>query len=72
MKEEYMPTEFLPPMKNWAANSTHRLSRLNMQRAITDVKRFVERRLEEDLNLVKVRARLTCVKHERARYLNSI
>lgn len=49
----YMPPTALPPQKNWVANSTHRLSRLDLQRAITDVKRFVEARLEEDLHLVK-------------------
>lgn len=56
IKEDYMPPEILSPLKNRSANSSHRLSRLDMQRAITDVKRFVERRLEEDLKLVKVRA----------------
>jgi hypothetical protein len=51
----YMPPEILPPGENLAANSTHRLSRLDVQRAIHDVKRFVEGRLESDLHLVKVR-----------------
>jgi hypothetical protein len=50
----YMPEEILPPERNREANSTHRLSRLELQRAMTDIKRFVESRLESDLNLVKV------------------
>jgi hypothetical protein len=50
----YMPEEILPPEYNREANSTHRLSRLELQRAMTDVKRFVESRLESDLGLVKV------------------
>jgi hypothetical protein len=50
----YMPPEVLPPKRNRNANSTHRLSRLDVQRAMTDVKRFVESRLESDLDLVKV------------------
>lgn len=54
--EPYMPPGVLPPGENLAANSTHRLSRLDLQRAIHDVKRFVEGRLESDLHLVKVRA----------------
>jgi aspartate--ammonia ligase len=49
--EYYMPMELLPPKENWAANSTHRLSRIEMQKAMTKIKRFVERRLETDLNL---------------------
>ena len=52
---KYMPDSVLPPERNREANSTHRLSRLDLQRAMTDVKRFVESRLESDLNLVKVR-----------------
>jgi hypothetical protein len=51
----YMPPEILPPGENLAANSTRRLSRIDVQRAIQDVKRFVEGRLETDLHLVKVR-----------------
>jgi aspartate--ammonia ligase len=51
--ELYMPPETLPPNKNRNANSTHRLSRLDVQRASTDIKRFVESRLENDLHLVK-------------------
>ena len=51
MSEEYMPMELLPPKENWEANSTKRLSRVEMQKAIAKVKRFVERRLETDLNL---------------------
>ena len=49
----YMPETLLPPERNREANSTHRLSRLDIQRASTDVKRFVEARLEKDFNLVK-------------------
>ena len=52
--EPYMPDELLPPERNRAANSTHRLSRMDLQRASTHLKRFVEKRLEEDLGLVKV------------------
>jgi hypothetical protein len=54
-EKEYMPVEVLPPERNREANSTHRLSRLDLQRALTDMKRFVEARLESDFNLVKVR-----------------
>jgi hypothetical protein len=50
----YMPNDLLPPVKNREANSTNRLSRLDVQRASTDIKRFFEHRLEEDLGLVKV------------------
>lgn len=49
----YMPEKILPPENNRAANSTHRLSRLDIQRASIAVKRFVEKRFEEDFNLVK-------------------
>lgn len=52
-KETYMPDSILPKEYNRIANSTHRLSRLDIQRAMTDIKRFVEARLESDLNLVK-------------------
>lgn len=48
-----MPEKLLPPERNRQANSTHRLSRLDVQRASTDIKRFVEARLEKDFNLVK-------------------
>eukprot|EP00567_Pseudictyota_dubia_P009354 CAMPEP_0197439804 /NCGR_PEP_ID=MMETSP1175-20131217/6458_1 /TAXON_ID=1003142 /ORGANISM="Triceratium dubium, Strain CCMP147" /LENGTH=393 /DNA_ID=CAMNT_0042969789 /DNA_START=435 /DNA_END=1616 /DNA_ORIENTATION=- len=51
--ELYMPDSVLPPRQNREANSTHRLSRLDIQRASTAVKRFVEKRLEEDFNVVK-------------------
>ncbi|GFH56299.1 aspartate--ammonia ligase [Chaetoceros tenuissimus] len=51
--ETYMPDSILPKEYNRIANSTHRLSRLDIQRAMTDIKRFVEARLESDLNLVK-------------------
>ena len=50
----YMPESVLPPPRNRDANATHRLSRLDIQRAIQDVKRFVEARLESDLNVIKV------------------
>lgn len=50
-----MPPEVLPPERNREANSTHRLSRLDLQRAMTDIKRFVEARLESDLKVVRVR-----------------
>ena len=50
----YLPSKILPPPENLEANSTHRLSRMEIQKAITDVKRFVEARLESDLNLVRV------------------
>ena len=53
-KEKYMPDRYLPPERNRCANSTQRLSRLDIQRASTDIKRFVEARLEKDFNLVKV------------------
>ena len=49
----YMPDAILPPERNREANSTHQLSRLDVQRASTDIKRFVEARLEKDFNLVK-------------------
>jgi hypothetical protein len=49
-----MPEEILPLEHNREANLTRRLSRLELQRATTDVERFVESRLESDLNLVKV------------------
>jgi hypothetical protein len=38
----YLPEEILPPEHNREANSTHRLSRLELQRTMTDTKRFVE------------------------------
>lgn len=47
----YMPYELLPPKENLDANSTHRLSRIDLQKAMTKVKRFVEHRLETDLNV---------------------
>eukprot|EP00581_Thalassiosira_minuscula_P016220 CAMPEP_0183733326 /NCGR_PEP_ID=MMETSP0737-20130205/40836_1 /TAXON_ID=385413 /ORGANISM="Thalassiosira miniscula, Strain CCMP1093" /LENGTH=163 /DNA_ID=CAMNT_0025966559 /DNA_START=24 /DNA_END=512 /DNA_ORIENTATION=- len=47
----YMPWELLPPKENWKANSTHRLSRIEVQKAMTKVKRFIEGRLETDLKL---------------------
>ena len=55
-KEEeklYMPDKVLPPIRNRDANSTHRLTRMELQKAMTDIKRFVEQRLETDLNVVK-------------------
>mmetsp|Transcript_6648 Transcript_6648/g.8410 ORF Transcript_6648/g.8410 Transcript_6648/m.8410 type:complete len:393 (+) Transcript_6648:285-1463(+) len=53
MNNKYMQEDKLPPEQNRDANSTHRLSRLQLQVAMTDIKRFVESRLEKDLNLVK-------------------
>ena len=50
----YMDPSLLPPSRNREANSTHRLSRLDIQRASQDIKRFVEDRLERDFHLVKV------------------
>jgi len=49
----YMPDSLLPPTRNREAVSTKRLSRMDLQRAITDVKRFIENRLENDLNIIK-------------------
>lgn len=54
-KAPYMPVELLPPPENLPASSTRRLSRIEMQKAITDVKRFIEARLESDLHLIRVR-----------------
>ena len=54
-KNYYMPSEILPSEFNRAAGSTHRLSRLEMQKAMNDVKRFVESRFENDLHLTRVR-----------------
>ena len=56
----YMPMDLLPPKENWEANSTHRLSRIELQKAMTKLKRFVESRLESDLNVFEVRC-LICV-----------
>jgi hypothetical protein len=53
-EEMYMPPGKLPPKENLSAGSTHRLGRLELVKAINDVKRFVEARLESDLNVVKV------------------
>eukprot|EP00538_Stauroneis_constricta_P004711 CAMPEP_0119555866 /NCGR_PEP_ID=MMETSP1352-20130426/7950_1 /TAXON_ID=265584 /ORGANISM="Stauroneis constricta, Strain CCMP1120" /LENGTH=446 /DNA_ID=CAMNT_0007602719 /DNA_START=155 /DNA_END=1495 /DNA_ORIENTATION=+ len=52
-KSSYMPSKMLPPPQNRNANSTHRLSRLEIQKASNMIKRFVEARLESDLHLVK-------------------
>ena len=52
--ETYMPESTLPPMENREANSTHRLTPMQIQQASTTIRRFVEARLESDLNLVKV------------------
>mmetsp|Transcript_20173 Transcript_20173/g.24491 ORF Transcript_20173/g.24491 Transcript_20173/m.24491 type:complete len:401 (-) Transcript_20173:691-1893(-) len=49
----YMPENLLPPLQNRKANSTHRLSRIEVQKASSMVKRFVERRLELDLNVIE-------------------
>jgi len=54
---DYMPDKLLPPKRNREANSTHRLSRLDVQRASTEIKRFVQSRLETDLNVIEVRKR---------------
>jgi len=51
---QYMPDELFPKAENRPAISTKRLSRLDVQRASNDVKRFCEDRLENDFNLVKV------------------
>jgi hypothetical protein len=53
-EHDYMPPELLPPLENRPAISTQRLSRMDMQRAIADVKRFMTCRLEQDLNLIPV------------------
>ena len=58
-----MPEKLLPPERNRQANSTHRLSRLDVQRASTDIKRFVEARLETDFNLVKASRHVSDVYH---------
>jgi hypothetical protein len=50
----HMRPSMLPPERNRRASSTHRLSRLEVQRAINDVKRFMEDRLATDLHLTKV------------------
>lgn len=50
-----MPMEILPPKENWEANSTRRLSRVDVQKASNKIKRFVEMRLESDLNVFEVR-----------------
>ena len=49
----YMDPSKLPSKESLTANSTHRLSRLDRQKAMNDIKRFVENRLEQDLNVVK-------------------
>jgi hypothetical protein len=53
-EHDYMPPALLPPIEYRPAISTQRLSRMDMQRAIADVKRFMENRLEQDLNLIPV------------------
>lgn len=50
---KYMPDSVLPPPHNRDANSTHRLSRRQVQIAMADAKRFIEKRLENDLHLIK-------------------
>ena len=52
--EEYMPRSLLPSKETIMASSTNRLSRMELQKAIQDVKRFVETRFESDLNVFKV------------------
>lgn len=59
-KPLYMPTKVLPSPSNLEASSTRRLSRLEVQQAITDVKRFVEARLESDLHVIRVRMIIRC------------
>jgi len=56
-KTEYMPDSLFPPLYNRPAIASHRLSRMEIQKAIVDVKKFVENRLESDLNVIKVRRR---------------
>jgi len=57
----YMPEEIMPPKENLCANSTHRLSRIDIQRASNLVKRFIAARLELDLNIVEHTAPLAFV-----------
>lgn len=54
VEKTYMPESVLPPKENRVANSTQRLTPLEIQKASTDIKRFMERRFEQDLNLTKV------------------
>lgn len=49
----YMPDSLLPPVRNRPAIASHRLSPKEIQRAIVDVKKFVENRLETDLNVIR-------------------
>ena len=53
-KIEYMPRSLLPSKETILASSTNRLTRMELQKAIQDVKRFVESRFESDLNVFKV------------------
>jgi hypothetical protein len=55
IETDYMPDSLLPPLYNRDAVASHRLSRMDIQRAMVDVKKFVESRLESDLNLIKVK-----------------
>jgi len=67
MMSTYMPEEVLLPERNREANSTtRRLSRIDLQRARTDVKRFVKACLETDFSLVQVS---TCVEGKTLRSL---
>lgn len=52
-EDKYMPDKLFPPVYNRAAIASNRLSPMDIQRAMTDVKRFVESRLETDLNLIR-------------------
>ena len=70
-EETYMKDSILPKEYNRIANSTHRLSRLDIQRAMTDIKRFVEARLESDLHLVK-HAAVSCFSSYSERWLQMI
>jgi hypothetical protein len=54
MIAKYLPEDVFPPPRNRQANSTHRLSRREIQQASTDIRRFVEARFESDLHLFKV------------------
>lgn len=58
MIAKYLPEDVFPPPRNREANSTHRLSRREIQQASTDIRRFVEARFESDLHLFKVRERV--------------
>jgi len=52
-EKTYMPEAVLPPKENRVANSTQRLTPLEIQKASTEIKRFMEQRFEQDLKLTK-------------------